>query len=51
MRSDRLAENQTGGGIQDGLQPVLQLAGDHTSENRLAVVHLAVVHLDDLGVR
>jgi len=30
-------ENQTGGGIQDGLQPVLQLAGD-TSENRVAVV-------------
>ena len=29
-----------GGGIQDGLQPVLQLAGD-TSENRVAVVHLA----------
>ena len=28
------------GGIQDGLQPVLQLAGD-TSENRVAVVHLA----------
>ena len=33
-------ENQTGGGIQDGLQLVLQLAGD-TSENRVAVVHLA----------
>jgi len=33
-------ENQTGGGIQDELQPVLQLAGD-TSENRVAVVHLA----------
>ena len=33
-------ENQTGGGIQDGLQPVLQLAGD-TSKNRAAVVHLA----------
>jgi len=32
--------NQTGGGIEDGLQPVLQLAGD-TSENRVAVVHLA----------
>jgi len=29
-----------GGGIQDGLQPVFQLAGD-TSENRVAVVHLA----------
>jgi len=29
-----------GGGIQDGLQPVLQLAGD-TSENRVAVVHVA----------
>jgi len=29
MRSDRLAEkNQMGGGIQDGLQPVLQLARD-----------------------
>jgi len=33
-------ENQTGGGIQDGLQLVLQLAGD-TSENQVAVVHLA----------
>jgi len=33
-------ENQTGGGIQDGLQPVLQLARD-TSENRVAVIHLA----------
>jgi len=33
-------ENQTGGGIQDGLQPVLQLAGD-TSENQVTVVHLA----------
>ena len=33
-------ENQTGGGTQDGLQPVLQLAVD-TSENRVAVVHLA----------
>ena len=31
-------ENQTGGGIQDGLQPVLQMAGD-TSENWVAVVH------------
>jgi len=39
MRSDRLAE-KTGGGIQDGLQLVLQLAGD-SSENRVAVVHLA----------
>jgi len=33
-------ENQTGGGIQDGLQPVLQLSRD-TGENRVAVVHLA----------
>jgi len=33
-------ENQTGGSIQDGLQPVLQLARD-TNENRVAVVHLA----------
>jgi len=31
-----------GGSIQDGLQPVLQLVGD-TSENRVAVVHLAKV--------
>ena len=29
-----------GGGVQDGLQPVLQLAED-TSENRVVVVHLA----------
>ena len=33
-------ENQTGGGIQDGLKLVLQLAKD-TSENRVAVIHLA----------
>jgi len=33
-------ENQTGGGIQERLQQVLQLARD-TSENRVAVIHLA----------
>jgi len=46
MRSDRLAEkNQTGGGIQDRLQLVLQLARNNCSENRVAVVHLADNHL------
>jgi len=33
-------QNQRGGGIQDGMQPILQLTRD-TSENWVAVVHLA----------
>ena len=33
-------QNHTGGDVQDGLQPVLQLVRD-TSENRVAIVHLA----------
>ena len=33
-------QNQRGGGIQDGMQPILQLTRD-TSDNWVAVVHLA----------
>jgi len=41
-------ENQRGGCIQDGPQPVLQLTGN-TSENRVAVVHLADNHCTNQG--